>query len=169
MALDSSTPLKAQGSVAILAFDGTGTPLTSSGIFTGKYGWTRSGVSHVESRSQGKHKSTPVVTQTTDGNCKITLEGEITSFEGSSNTHLIEALQTTGNAAAWVPTGDGDGKTFGLTFSLLESKASSPSTQTITFGVCTLDSMKVDVGVGDSDVVKFSATITAYTNDPVVA
>jgi len=167
--LDSSTPLKHQGATAILVSDGTGTPLTASGIFTGKVGWTETGISHVESMTQGRHKSTPVVTQTTDSNCQITLEGEVTTFEGSSATHIVEALQFTGQAAAWVPTGGGDGKTFGLALAFLESKHTTPTTQTLTFAVCTLDSMKIDAGVGDSDVVKFSATITAYTNHPAVS
>jgi hypothetical protein len=165
--LDSSTPLKRIGTTALAVADGT-TPTANSisVIFEGSISFTVSGASVIEATSQGKHKTTPVVVETQDQVTSIEFDGYITSFKGSSNTHIYEALTRTGTASSWKTTSDGDGYCVKLTVTYLESKATSPSTQEVVFAFAHPDSVQIEAGT--EDAVRFSASFTNYENYPTV-
>ena len=166
--LDSSTPLKRIGTTALAVADGT-TPSanTISVIFEGSISFTVSGRSVIEAMSQGRHKTTPVVVETQDQVTTVEFDGYITSFKGSSNTHIYEALTRTSTAASWVTTSDGDGYTVQLTVTYLESKASGAATQTLTFAFAHPDSVQIEAGT--EDAVRFTASFTNYENYPTAA
>jgi len=165
--LDSSTPLKPQSGTLFVINDGTTpTALTVSGIFQGNFNWTVNGLPSTESLVQNTHQSTPVVTNVGDATVSLTMEGQITSLKGDSNTYPYEALTRTGNAASWVSTAAGDAHCVELVFTVIESSGSSPTTQTITFAYCKLDSIQVTANI--DGVLTFSATFTDFENEPSI-
>ena len=166
--LDSSVPLKRIGTTALVINDGTNpTALTVSGIFEGGISFTINGRTVVDARSQGRHKSTPVVVETEDGVTALEIEGKLTSFKGSSNIHMYEMLTRTGNAAAAETTGDGDAQLYEVVITFIQSIQSSPATQTLTFAFCHVDSLQITAATDDT--VTFSASFTNYENVPTAA
>lgn len=163
-ALDSSVPQVYSGAAAVQITDGSNTVTIA---FEGSFSWTRTGRQVVEARSRDRHKSTPVIVETGDSDISISMEGNITSFLGSSNTYVYEALTKTGNAAAWTSTGAGNAYTFRLVYTCLSGAAGGGS-QTLTFNYCHCDQIAIDPG-GDDGKTSFSATITDYENDPTIA
>jgi hypothetical protein len=163
-AIDSTVPMTHHGATAITITDGSNTVTI---VYTGSFSWTETGRSVTEARDRGRHKSTPVIVETEDNDCAISFTGMITSFLGSSNTHLYEALTRTGNAAAWTSTGVGNAYTYTLTATFLNGEASGGS-QTLTFTPCHTDSLALD-GMGADGLMQVDATITAYINRPTVA
>jgi len=107
------------------------------------------------------------VVETQDQVTTVEFDGYITSFKGSSNTHIYAALTRTGTAASWVTTSDGDGYTVQLTVTYLESKASGAATQTLTFAFAHPDSVQIEAGT--EDAVRFTASFTNYENYPTAA
>jgi len=99
-ALDSSTPLKRIGTTALTLTDGAGSPTSISVIFEGSFSFTTTGRAVIEAMSQGRHKATPVLVETQDQTTSIEFDGYITSFKGSSNSHVYEFLTRTGTASA---------------------------------------------------------------------
>lgn len=166
-ALDSSTPLKRIGTTALLITDGSSSPNSISVIFEGSFSATINGRAVVEATSQGRHKTTPVVVETTDGTISLEFDGHITSLKGSSNTHVYEALTNTGTASAWEGTADGDAYTLKLTVTFIETKQSGAATQTLVFAHCHPDSVQIDAGTEDG--VRFSASFTDFENYPTAA
>jgi hypothetical protein len=166
--LDSSVPLKRIGTTALLIEDGT-TPTANSVsvIFEGTFSATVTGRAVVEATSQGRHKSTPVLVETTSGTVALTLDGHITSLKGNSNTHIYEALTRTGTASSWATTGDGDAYMLKITATFVQSKQTTPATQTLVFAYCHPDS--IQIGAGPDDAVTFSASFTDYEDYPTAA
>lgn len=166
--LDSSTPLKRIGTTALLIEDGT-TPTANSisVIFEGSLSATISGRAVVEATSQGRHKATPVVVETTSGTVSLEFDGHITSLKGSSNTHIYEALTKTGTASSWKGTVDGDAYCLKITATFLQTAQASPATQTLVFAHCHPDSVQIDAGTEDG--VRFSASFTDYEDYPTAA
>jgi hypothetical protein len=166
--LDSSTPLKRIGTTALLIKDGT-TPTANSVsvIFEGSFSATVTGRAVVEATSQGRHKTTPVLVETTSGTVALEFDGHITSLKGASNTHIYEALTRTGTAASWVSTGDGDAYTVEIVATFLESKQTGAATQTLTFAFCHPDSIQIEAGT--EDAVRFSASLTDFEDYPTAA
>lgn len=166
-ALDSSTPLKRIGTTALTISDGAGSPASISVIFEGSFSFTTNGRAVIEAMSQGRHKATPVLVETQDQTTSIEFDGYVTSFKGSSNSHIYEVLTRTGTAASYVTTADGDGYALKLVVTFLESKASGAATQTLTFNHCHPDSVQIEAGT--EDAVRFSASFTCYENTPTAA
>ena len=166
-ALDSSTPLKRIGTTALTLTDGAGSPTSISVIFEGSFSFTTTGRAVIEAMSQGRHKSTPVLVETQDQTTSLEFDGYVTSFKGSSNSHVYEFLTRTGTASALTTTSDGDGFTLKLVATFLESKASGAATQTLTFNFAHCDSVQIEAGTEDG--VRFSASFTCYENAPTAA
>ena len=163
-ALDSSVPMTHHGASAITITDGVSSVTV---MFTGSFSWTQTGRSVVEARDRGRRKSTPVVVETEDNDCSISFSGMITSFLGSANTHIYEALTRSGKAAAWLSTGDGNAHTYRMDVTLLNGDAGGGS-QVLTFNPCHTDSLQIDP-MGADGLCNFDASITAYVNAPTIA
>lgn len=163
-AADSSIPRVFHGASAIVISDGSNSVTI---IFEGTFTWSATGRTKNEARSRGRHKSTPVVTEGEDGDISISMSGKITSYLGSSNTHLYEALTKTGNAAGWTPTADGNAHTYRIVYTSLNGAAAG-GTQTLTFAYCSTDSIDIDTN-GDGGHETLEASITDRENLPTPA
>lgn len=166
-ALDTTIPPGIYDVTAITIADGAGNSVTVP--YIGTLSWTQGRGNWVEARSRGRHASTPVAMKVADGNCAISLSGKATSFYGSSNTHILEALTGTGNAASWTSTGAGTQKMFRLAVTLDTSAASGGGSQTLTWTYGLLDDGGLDIQASDEDSVTFAASITALQEAPTVS
>ena len=162
--LDSSLTQTSHGAAYLTIADGGANTITLK--FEGSFSWEETGRSVTEALNRGRHLSTPNVIETGDNNVAVTLDGLITSYLGSSNTHVYEAMKFTGTASSWASTTDGSAKCFRLTYTTIEPN--STTTQTLTFAYCHLDTISIDPR-GDDGKTSFSASITDYENQPTVA
>lgn len=163
-AIDSTgTPFKWPGSGDITITDGSANSLAMSLI--GSFSWSQAGRTKVEVMERRRHQGTPVILETDDATCEISISGKITSFSGSSNVHPFEALTQSGNASGWTKVGGGDAYTYQLT-----AVATHPdgSTQTLTFTPVATTSLSANLD-GEEGQATFEATLTAYMNAPTVA
>lgn len=166
-ALDTTIPPGIYDVTSITVADGSGNSVAVP--YIGTISWTTGRGNWVEARNRGRHASTPVAMKTADGDCKISLNGKATSFAGSSNTHILEALQGSGNAAAWTTTGVGTAKMFSIAVIIDTSSATGGGSQTLTWTYCLLDEGGLNVEASDGDTVTFSASITALQETPTVS
>ena len=163
-ALDPTAPQTYHGAVAVEIYDGSTNSISL--VFEGSFSWSEVGRAVVEARSRGRHLATPVLVETEDNDCSISLKGLVTSFLGASTVHLYEALTFTGNAAAWVPVGAGNAKSFGIRFTALSGDFGGGQ-QVLDFFPCHNGSRKIDPA-GDRGLCTLEAEITAYMNQPQV-
>lgn len=123
--------------------------------------WTESGREVTEAMSRGRHETTPVLIETTDGNIEGSVDMLITTWSASSNMSVYEALSGTGLAAAVDPVGAGDAHSYKLVMTFVTPKTGE--SQTITFGFCRTSSIAFDLNEGK---VQGSFSFIDYENRP---
>lgn len=164
--LDSSVPFKYSGGGSLKIKDGGGNEITVT-FEQGTFTWTRTGRTYTEARSRGRHESTPVVVETTDGNIALAFQCLVTSFKGNANVHPAEALTFTGNAAAWTTTGVGSKKLCEIELTM-DSTPDGGGQQVATFAYCACDSVAFD-HAGAEGLMQLAASLTDFENDPTIA
>lgn len=165
--LDTSIPPGNYDISSVTVTDGSGSSVSVT--FRGNISWSYGRGEWVEATNGGHHASTPVAMKVRDGNCKISLSGKPTSFLGSSNTHILEALTRTGNAASWTTTGAGTQHMFSLAVTIDTSAATGGGSQTLTWAYCLLDADGLSVDAPEGDLLGFTAAITALQEKPTIS
>lgn len=145
MGLDSSsTYSQIDGTLVI----GDGTNSLTADFVQSDISWTEEGSSYTEAKSRNKHKTTPVLRKTAEGNITGSLSLLITSFRGNTAITPYEVFTRTGLGASWGNTAVGDKKASRLALTL-DNTAASGGAQTATFGFVVFTSVKVDPAGGD--------------------
>ena len=164
-ALDNSTTPFKVALTTIVVSDGGSNSLTLCLEQGSSITWSETGRTVAEAQVRGRHQTTPVLLETTDGNVTGSVTLLVSSWKGSSNVHPYEAMTLTGNAAAWATTAIGSGRTLKWLVTT-NSTVDEGGSQAATFAYVHSDSIEVGEQEG---LYSMTVSFTDFENRPTWA
>lgn len=165
MAASDSTVVFSQIDGSFVVSDGGANTLTFI-FMQSDIEWTIETAPYTEARERNKHRATPVLRKTGDGN--VTGSGSllVASFLGSADETPYDVLTLTGTASAWATRAAGD--KIALRGVLTVTGGGGGATQTVTFAYMVFTNVKVSPSGGDG-LFMLTFDFVDHENYPVTA
>jgi hypothetical protein len=128
--------------------------------------WTVEGAPYTEAKVRNKHKATPVLRKTGDGNVTGSASLLVTSLRGSTDETPYEFLTQTGGSASITTRAAGDRKAIKLAFTVNASAAGGAS-QLVEFNYSVCQNVKVSPS-GSDGLFLLTFDFTDHESAPTV-